>query len=305
MFDGPSGDGGQNAIYWDPTFLTKGNLKGKQKDSPPLYAVIVLNQPIEDKQQLLELCSGGTFPFEPFMESRLIVHQAKTTVYADGGANQVFHLAKTDEEQETMFPAGICGDLDSIEPEVKEWFASKGVAVIQDPDQYSTDLTKSLKYIRSMAQNWPSSTENDHSRFSDVIEDVMNAVLVGGIGGRFDQGFSQLHHLYTASEDTSTFGGRVFLINSQSVCFLLHKGLNHIKTPVCRGLFRENVGIIPIGRRSVISTKGLEWNLDGQVTEFGGLLSTSNHIKNEWIEIDTTEKVLLTIELDLHQLDAP
>ncbi|KAL9024854.1 MAG: hypothetical protein Q9196_006213 [Gyalolechia fulgens] len=237
---------------------------------------------MEDKRQLLDLCQG-----------------AKTVVYADGGANQIFHLDKTDEEQQTLFPAAICGDLDSIEPEVGEWYASKHVAIIRDPDQYSTDLTKSLKFVKSVAHDWISSTEDESPKSSKAGEDLLNAVVVGGIGGRFDQGFSQLHHLYTASNDTSSFGGRLFMINRQSICFLLRKGINHIKTPVGPGLFGECVGIIPIGRQSVIRTKGLEWDLDGQLSEFGGLLSTSNHIKREWIEIESSERVLLTIELDL------
>ncbi|KAL8826105.1 MAG: hypothetical protein Q9170_007537, partial [Blastenia crenularia] len=202
-------------------------------------------------------------------------------------------------KSELKFPAAICGDLDSIEPEIERWFASKGVAIIKDSDQFSTDIGKSLKHLKSIAQDWPSSVlEDGHCTAPKRPKDALNVVLVGGIGGRFDQGFSQLHHLYTASSKTSDPGVRLFLVNSQSICFLLHKGLNHIKTPVGPGLFGECVGIIPIGRPSAISTKGLEWDLDGQVTEFGGLVSTSNHIKREFLEIDTSERVLLTIELD-------
>ncbi|KAL8933494.1 MAG: hypothetical protein Q9216_006339 [Gyalolechia sp. 2 TL-2023] len=301
--------GSHNATYWDPTFLTQSSLLSKQKVATPLYAVIVVNQPIEEKRQLLNLCN-----------------RAKAIVYADGGANQIFHLNKTDEEQQTLvwrlplqcnrsnfeslmiksqFPIAICGDLDSIEPEVEKWFASKHVAIVRDPDQYSTDLTKSLKFVKSIAHDWASSTQQGDSKSSGATEDTLNAVVVGGIGGRFDQGFSQLHHLYTASEDNSAFEGRLFLVNPQSVCFLLRKGSNHIRTPVGPGLFGECVGIIPIGRPSVISTKGLEWNLDGQLTEFGGLLSTSNHIKRDWIEIETSERVLLTIELDTSRPSNP
>ncbi|KAI4169429.1 MAG: hypothetical protein LQ343_005733 [Gyalolechia ehrenbergii] len=281
MSSGTNENGSRNRTYWDPTYLTQSGLISKRKDASPLYAVIVVNQPIENKRQLLDLCNG-----------------AKAIVYADGGANQIFHLAKTDEEQRILFPAAICGDLDSIEPEVEEWYASKHVAIVRDPDQYSTDLTKSLKLVKSIAHDWSLSTDDNASKSSVVAEDVLNAVVVGGIGGRFDQGFSQLHHLYTASEDMSSFGGRLFLANPQSICFLLHKGLNHVQTPIGPGYFGECVGIIPIGRPSVISTKGLEWDLDGQLTEFGGLLSTSNHIKRRWIEIETSERVLLTIELD-------
>lgn len=33
------------------------------------------------------------------------------------------------------------------------------------------------------------------------------------------------------------------------------------------------------------------------LTEFGGQMSTSNHIKNDIIEVETSEQVLFTVEL--------
>lgn len=95
--------------------------------------------------------------------------------------------------------------------------------------------------------------------------------------------------------------GQIFLVNAQSVCFLLEKGMNKITTPVGPGLFAENVGIIPIARPSVITTKGLEWDVSDWYTEFGGQMSTSNHIRSNTIEIETSERVLFTIELDRSQ----
>lgn len=85
MSSGTNENGSRNRTYWDPTYLTQSGLISKRKDASPLYAVIVVNQPIENKRQLLDLCNG-----------------AKAIVYADGGANQIFHLAKTDEEQRIL-----------------------------------------------------------------------------------------------------------------------------------------------------------------------------------------------------------
>ena len=85
MSEKVNSNGDRNATYWDPTYLTSSSLQSRHKDSPPLYAAIILNQPIEDKWQLLEVCKG-----------------AKTIVYADGGANQVFDLAKSDEERKAL-----------------------------------------------------------------------------------------------------------------------------------------------------------------------------------------------------------
>lgn len=40
------------------------------------------------------------------------------------------------------------GDLDSLRPEVREWYASHGVQVIEDGDQYSTDLMKCVRAVQ-------------------------------------------------------------------------------------------------------------------------------------------------------------
>lgn len=156
--------------------------------------------------------------------------------------------------------------------------------IVHDPDQYSTDLTKSLKCIKDWAEK------------SKV--DTLDVMALGGIGGRFDQGFSQLQSLYSASRDESLIQGHLFLANPQSICFMLSQGKNKIHTPLGPGLFGENVGIIPIGRPSTISTKGLEWDVTDWYTEFGGQISTSNHIKDDFVEVETSEQVLFAIELD-------
>ncbi|KAI4184608.1 MAG: hypothetical protein LQ346_006079 [Caloplaca aetnensis] len=263
---------GAHVTYWDPTFLTSKDAKnsgGKQTEHP-VYCVIILNQPIENKKQIINICNG-----------------AWRTVYADGGANRIFHTARTNDEEQILAPDVICGDFDSLEKEAEDYFANKfDTAIVKDDNQYKTDLQKSLRQAKNLT------TPDD-----DVTE--VCAVVFGGIGGRFDHGLSQLHHLFQENVEADyAFPGRIYLVNSESICFLLDKGLNRIKTPLGPGLFRESVGIIPLGRPSLISTDGLEWNLTRQVTEFGGLMSTSNHIKRDWIEVNTSERVLLTIELD-------
>ena len=181
-------------------------------------------------------------------------------------------------------PDIICGDCDSIRDDVMNYYAAGGTLLIKDPDQYSTDVTKSLKAI----QDWASKVE--------VCP--LHVVVLGGMGGRFDQGFSQIQHLYTATQDESLLSGRIYLVNPESVCFLLSKGRNEIRTPCFTGGFGPNVGIIPIGRPATVSTKGLEWDVTDWYTEFGGQLSTSNHIQKDIVEVETSEMVLFTMEID-------
>lgn len=190
----------------------------------------------------------------------------------------------------------ICGDMDSVQPEVVDYYKHKGVEIIKDTDQYSTDLMKCLKYIGD-SEDFDEAKKTHFSAYSLSHDRPVDVALFGGLGGRADQAFSQLHHLYEiANRGSYPWARDIYLITKESIVFLLEKGLNKIHTPVQSTHFTENVGIIPIGRPSTITTRGLEWNVTGWPTEFGGQMSTSNHIKAEFVEVETTERVLFTLE---------
>ena len=177
-----------------------------------------------------------------------------------------------------------------MRPEVIEYYEGKGVMIVKDPDQYSTDLMKCLKHLEKSDKLRLFHETCSHNPEIDVA-------IFGALGGRADQAFSQLHHLYwMANYDHSGWKGDVFLITPDSLVFLLEKGSNKIYTPVGTQNFTENIGIIPIGRPSIIKTRGLEWDVADWHTEFGGQMSTSNHIKADVIEVETTERVLFTLE---------
>ena len=179
--------------------------------------------------------------------------------------------------------------MDSLSPAVKEHYRSKDVKIIKDPDQYSTDLTKCLKYIREHTVE----KEDDY----DSSRKGVDVAIFGSLGGRADQAFSQLHHLYTCSQDIPSMVGDLYLIIAESVIFLLEKGQNRIHAPVGPKHFTENVGIIPIGRPSVITIRGFEWDVTDWKTEFGTQMSTSNHLRAETVEVETSERVLFTLEI--------
>ncbi len=188
-----------------------------------------------------------------------------------------------------QFPNAICGDMDSLRPDVEEHYRSQDVKIVKDPDQYSTDLTKCLKYIRDQMVE----REDEHeSRWRGV-----DVAIFGSLSGRADQAFSQLHHLYTCSQDVASTIGDLYLVTAESVIFLLERGKNRIHAPVGPSHFTENVGIIPIGRPSIITLHGFEWDVTDWSTEFGTQMSTSNHIRAEIVEVETSESVLFTLEI--------
>ena len=177
--------------------------------------------------------------------------------------------------------------MDSLRPDVEEHYRSRGVKIAKDPDQYSTDLTKCLKYIRDQIAE----TEEEYE------SSPVDVAIFGSLGGRADQAFSQLHHLYACSQDFPLIIGDLYLITAESVMFLLEMGKNKVHTPVGPRHFTENVGIIPIGQPSIITTHGLEWDVTDWSTEFGTQMSTSNHIRAEIVEVETSERALFTTEI--------
>ncbi|KAI1453832.1 thiamine pyrophosphokinase [Annulohypoxylon moriforme] len=249
------------------------------------FALVILNQPIIDEDLFKDIWSI-----------------AKTCVAADGGANHVYDLNRKSLLKGGHCPSSagdyanlstIIGDLDSLSDEARTFFTTKpaNCIIIHDPDQYSTDFTKAVRLV--------------HKDFPG--KDI---VCMGGLGGRVDQGLSQIHHLYLFQTSPTYADGKMFLLSGESLSFLLKAGKHHIhvREPdaavnsfvrMSGDPFAKYVGIIPVKEPSVITTKGLEWDVENWPTEFGGQMSTSNHVLPETkiVEIETTKDVLFTIAL--------
>ena len=159
-----------------------------------------------------------------------------------------------------------------------QYYSSRGAKVIENHDQNSTDLMKAL---RQMEETHP---------YTDIA-------IFGGLEGRADQALSQLHQLYLTANEIDSMAGGLYLITSTSVIFLLQRGMNRIHTPIGDRLFTENAGIVPLAGPATLTTRGFEWNLNKDRLQFGNFISTSNHIQEEFVEVDTDEPVILTLEL--------
>lgn len=180
----------------------------------------------------------------------------------------------------------IIGDLDSFTASSAEFYSSlpKPPQVIKIVEQDSTDFAKAVAHVRSLPahQHQP-----------------VDIVAVGGLGGRVDQGLSQMHHLCLFQEDPDYSQGRMYLVSGESLTFLLKRGRHRILIPDWAGLFGKHVGIVPIKGPAVISTRGLEWDVKDWRTEFGGRMSTSNHLmpETEVVEVETNGDVVFTVAL--------
>ena len=194
------------------------------------------------------------------------------------------------------------------------------VPVIEDPDQYSTDFTKCLKFLR----DWQSQRVESHTDGDDGSR-TLDVLILGGLGGRVDQAFSQIHHLSafdakwgrSAHAENDKLSLNLYLVSEESITFILHPGRNIIHTPGTNRpdasssktskdeekdserayYLEENVGIIPFLGPTKITTHGFEWDVTHWPTQIGKQISTSNHIRADVVEVDCEESVLFTLEL--------
>ncbi|KXJ89119.1 Thiamin pyrophosphokinase [Microdochium bolleyi] len=294
------------------------------------YALVILNQPIDNEPLFAELWK-----------------HASSRVAADGGANRVLQLHKRKLKQTSSHssstptsPANgqqpelytqldaIIGDLDSLSDEAREFFSpasdSTEVApqhrtcrIIHDPDQYSTDFTKAVDYVRNGSASSAPAPMPAASSSQQQPPLPRDTVCLGGLGGRVDQGVSQLHHLYLFQQEPGSYerDGRIFLLSEEGLTFLLQGGKTHrirvreaaaaathpagtdIPVSARPSAFAKHVGILPLREPSVISTRGFEWDVQDWRTELGGQLSTSNHVVEDVVEVWTSKDVLFTIAL--------
>lgn len=235
-------------------------------DNSQEFALLVLNQPLKN---------GATL--------RRLWKNAKLRVAADGGANRLHELSSFRGKFSNL--QAIIGDLDSLSPSVRDFYSSQPTPalVIHDTDQESADFGKAINWIRKSQLG------------------AMDIVALGGIGGRVDQGLSQLHHLYLFQSEPDYATGRIYLLSGSSLTFLLKSGTHkiHVNEDGEDAVFGKHVGIIPLQEPSRITTRGLEWDVSDWESKIGGKLSTSNHLlpRTRCVEIHTTKDVLFTIAL--------
>ncbi|KAJ5992864.1 hypothetical protein N7451_008588 [Penicillium sp. IBT 35674x] len=229
--------------------------------SPVPYALLILNQPINERA------------YEVLSEHACYV------ICADGGANRLYDLTKNQGQESTELPNVIVGDLDSLHPAVRSHYEELGVTISEDPDQYTTDFTKCLKYLNTHASEIIASPRRPRGSASQSSsESLLEVVILGGLGGRVDQAFSQIHHLYMMTETQRELreiqhstsdpndhpggdktprlatGGSLYLVSEESITFVLHKGRNIIHTPATR---RADIGLAASALESQPKTSGM------------------------------------------------
>lgn len=175
------------------------------------------------------ICNGNA-PSESFLKK--IVKNYNSVACADGGANLAYRFG--------IQPDFIIGDLDSIEENVKDFFKRKGVEIIYDSDQNSTDIEKAVKFL--------------------IHRGYVSIDIISAIGDRLD------HNLGNLSVLVNYHGrARLKIIDEKTEVFFATGKFS----------FKANKGdiisLIPLGRKVFISkTIGLKFKLQNESLTFSG-----------------------------------
>uniref|UniRef100_A0A1I7U630 Thiamine diphosphokinase n=1 Tax=Caenorhabditis tropicalis TaxID=1561998 RepID=A0A1I7U630_9PELO len=185
-------------------------------------------------------------------------------VVTDGGLQEIHR------RREVRWPHAICGDFDSIDRKLD----TKGAKIIHTPDQNSTDATKAIKWCLEQKNEW---------HFNRIV-------LLGGLNGRFDHTMSTLSTLCQFLEVT------VVVLDSTNMVFALPEGTSRIHVDLKKTT--RMCGVIPISQKStVVTSKGLKYEMESLPLAFGVLISSSNEVTTDLIELESTAPLIFTIEL--------
>ena len=285
-----SGSGSRKLRDNDADAITfTSQLQGSQSSSATTTTLIILNSPIFGSG------SNGNGYSNPCFDK--LWTQSHRRVCADGGANRLHKY------NPALVPDLIRGDLDSLDPNVKAYYESRGVKIERDPCQDTNDLDKALQAC---------CTNESNDRDKNTNSTRTTILIYGAFGGRFDQEMASMQALYKWGPK---FSYQIYLYSDETCAFLLpgdHQQ-THIRLPFygdanptltassSSSSMGEGptCGLIPLGTKcDECVTDGLKWDLDATMPlEFGGLVSTSNRLMKPVVSIRASHPLVFTAEL--------
>lgn len=201
-------------------------------------------------------------------------------ICSDGGANRFKKfIDKVLLQNQKKLPDYIVGDMDSISERNKIFYTNQKVRFFKIDDQNQTELERCIN-------------------LATASKKLKRILCHGALGGRIDQTMATintLHHL--SSHKKVSEMDQIIMMDKFSKMIYLHPGVQYLLQMSKEIDLFYGVGLVPIpgqfslkdGDKDRVETKGLQWNLGLKYNtaklEWGSVISTSNHIKNEKFQV--------------------
>ncbi|HJX38923.1 MAG TPA: thiamine diphosphokinase [Anaerolineae bacterium] len=184
------------------------------------------------------IVAGGPMPQPPLPE--LHVGEDDLVVCVDGGARNALAFG--------LQPHVVLGDLDSMEPELRQHLDQEGVQFVAYPARKDeTDSELAVKYA--------------------LDRGATDLVLLGALGGRIDHTLANVMLLAIPQLQ----GVRARMIDGRQELILIRE------EAVIEGRPGDVVSLLPLaGDAAGIHTEGLEYALHGETLTFGAARGVSN-----------------------------
>lgn len=178
---------------------------------------------------IIILCNGA-FPTEPY--PLFLLDSAEGVVCCDGA------LAKWLSHNPDATPLAVVGDMDSLEPELRERYSS---ALVQVTEQDYNDLTKAMRWVLS-----------EHPEVQDIV-------ILGATGLREDHTIGNLGLLMEYTRMFDLGERKLSLVSDYGTAFAITDSCDlHLGEGRRFSLFSADNSLH-------ITSEGLEWPLDSVV----------------------------------------
>ncbi len=179
---------------------------------------------------------------------------------ADGGALNALKFG--------LAPQTIIGDLDSLSADQLEKFGAAGAEILRFPtEKDETDLELALQWC--------------------VDKGASAIVILGALGGRFDQTLANVHLLALPGLQDM----QIELVDGEQNIRLLRPGTHNIE-----GRAGDTVSLIPLGGKAGgITSRGLQYPLRDESLEFGPARGISNVMRCDSASLELRSGLLLVI----------
>jgi thiamine pyrophosphokinase len=207
-----------------------------------MKSIIIANGSLKDKISFIKECDSADY-----------------ILCADGGARYTYSFG--------YVPGFIIGDMDSIEPEVLDFYANQDVEIIRYPKEKDyTDTELCIKKAIELG-------------CSEIC-------ILAGVGDRIDHNLGNIGLLHTIKEN----GINGYIVADNCYIYICSEELT------ISGNIGDIISIIPFkGDAKGIWLSGLKYPLENVDINFGRPLGISNEIVEEICKVKVTEGEVLVI----------